>query len=61
MKAKRFEVRIEPDPVDGGFIAECPTLPGCVTDGETREQALRNINHAIADWLAADAEAKRDK
>jgi predicted RNase H-like HicB family nuclease len=61
MKVKRFEVRVERDPVDGGFIAECPALPGCVTDGATREEALRNINDAIADWLAADAEVKRDK
>jgi predicted RNase H-like HicB family nuclease len=39
--------------VDGGFIAECPALRGCVTDGETPEEALRNIRDAIEDWRNA--------
>jgi predicted RNase H-like HicB family nuclease len=45
--------------VDGGFIAECPALRGCVTDGETPEEALRNMRDAIADWLAAGQERHR--
>jgi predicted RNase H-like HicB family nuclease len=32
---------------DGVYVAICPTLPGCVSDGKTREQALLNIREAI--------------
>jgi len=32
---------------DGYIVAECPTLPGCVSQGKTREEALRNIQEAI--------------
>jgi predicted RNase H-like HicB family nuclease len=53
VSGKTYTVFVEADVVDGGFIAECPALPGCVTDGETPEQAVRNAREAIADWLAA--------
>ncbi|MBW4442930.1 MAG: type II toxin-antitoxin system HicB family antitoxin [Plectolyngbya sp. WJT66-NPBG17] len=33
---------------DGYIIAEVPSLPGCVSQGETREEALQNIQEAIA-------------
>jgi len=32
---------------DGFIIAECPSLPGCMTQGKTREEALENIKEAI--------------
>lgn len=32
---------------DGYIIAECPSLPGCVSQGNTREEALKNIQEAI--------------
>jgi len=32
---------------DGGFIAECPSLPGCISQGKTRQEALQNIKEAI--------------
>ena len=32
---------------DGYIVAECPALPGCVSQGKTREEALRNIQEAI--------------
>jgi len=32
---------------DGYIIAECPSLPGCMTQGETKEEALTNIKEAI--------------
>ncbi len=32
---------------DGYFIAECPSLPGCISQGKTREEALENIRDAI--------------
>jgi predicted RNase H-like HicB family nuclease len=38
---------------DGFWVAECPTLPGCVSQGETREEAIQNIREAIAAYVAA--------
>ena len=38
---------------DGYWVAECPTLPGCVSQGETREEAISNIKEAIKDYIAA--------
>lgn len=42
----RFVVTIETDE-DGGYVVECPSLPGCVSQGETEEEALANIKEAI--------------
>ena len=42
---------------DGLVVAECPSLPGCVSQGESRESALANIKeaiHAYVDALEAD-------
>lgn len=50
---RQYNVVVQADVVDGGLIAECPALPGCITDGETPEEALRHIRDAIADWHAA--------
>jgi predicted RNase H-like HicB family nuclease len=32
---------------DGYFVAECPSLPGCVSQGKTREEVIENIREAI--------------
>lgn len=32
---------------DGCLVAECPVIPGCISQGKTREEALRNIREAI--------------
>jgi antitoxin HicB len=48
----RFRVIIEPDE-DGVFIAECPALPGCVSQGKTRDEAMANIRDAIEGYLAS--------
>jgi predicted RNase H-like HicB family nuclease len=48
----RFRVHIEQDE-DGVFVVECPTLPGCVSQGTTREEALANIRDAIEAYLAS--------
>ncbi len=32
---------------DGWFVAECPSLPGCISQGRTRSQAIANIREAI--------------
>lgn len=38
---------------EGGFWAEVPALPGCVTQGETREEVRANLHVAIELWLEA--------
>jgi len=48
----KFRVVIEPDE-DGVFVAECPTLPGCISQGKNSEEALTNIRDAIAGYLAS--------
>ena len=35
----------------GGYLATVPELPGCMSDGETRAEALVNVENAIATWL----------
>ena len=41
---------------DGVWIAECPAIPGCVSQGKTRDEALANIREAIAACLEVRAE-----
>jgi predicted RNase H-like HicB family nuclease len=41
---------------DGMFIAECPSIPGCISQGKTEEEAEANIRDAIRECLAARAE-----
>jgi predicted RNase H-like HicB family nuclease len=38
---------------DGWWVAECPSLPGCISQGETREQAVANIKEAIQGYIKA--------
>lgn len=46
----RYRVLIEQDE-DGVFVAEAPALPGCVSQGKTRSEAIDNIKEAIAGYL----------
>jgi predicted RNase H-like HicB family nuclease len=46
----KYRVLIEQDE-DGVFVAEVPSLPGCITQGQTREEALANVKEAIAGYL----------
>ena len=48
----KFRVLIEPDE-DGVFVATCPTLPGCVSQGRTRAEARANIEEAVASYIAS--------
>lgn len=45
-----FKVVIEKDE-DGTYIASVPELPGCVSDGKTKREALKNIKEAIAGYM----------
>ena len=46
----QYRVLIEPDE-DGVFVAEVPALPGCISQGNTRAEAVANIKEAIAAYL----------
>ena len=39
---------------DGWIVAECPALPGCVSQGTDEKEALENIKEAITAWLWAE-------
>ena len=54
----KLHVVIEQDET-GYFVAEVPALPGCLSQGKTREEALANIREAIEGWLEV-MEAKRE-
>jgi predicted RNase H-like HicB family nuclease len=51
----KFVVSIYPDE-DGMFIADCPSIPGCVSQGATEAEAEANIADAIRECLAVRAE-----
>lgn len=38
---------------DGFWVVECPSLPGCVSQGQTKEEAITNIRDAIEGYIAA--------
>jgi predicted RNase H-like HicB family nuclease len=38
---------------DGYWIAECPSLPGCLSQGQTKAEAIQNIREAIESYIAA--------
>jgi predicted RNase H-like HicB family nuclease len=41
---------------DGWWLATCPVLPGCVSQGETQQEAVKNIEEAIIGWLTVKNE-----
>ena len=47
----KFTVILTPDEEDGGYTAECPAIPGCLSEGDTVDQALANIKEAIEGCL----------
>jgi predicted RNase H-like HicB family nuclease len=50
-----FNVTIDRDE-DGVWIVECPSIPGCVSQGATKEEALKNVKDAIRECLQVRAE-----
>jgi predicted RNase H-like HicB family nuclease len=51
---------------DGGYVASVPVLPGCVSQGDTREEALQNVREAIELYIedciaAGDAVPEQDE
>ncbi len=55
MNRLSYPVVVQPlkDEDGGGFVATVPDLPGCMSDGETPEEALLNVQDAIAAWIEA--------
>ncbi len=58
MKVYDFTVLFEPDSETGGYVVRCPSLPGCYSQGDTIEEAIRNIKEAILLCLE-DMEAQK--
>jgi len=56
-----YPVIVQPLPPEdgGGFAATVPDLPGCMSDGETPEEALANVQDAIRAWIEAAEELGR--
>ena len=48
-----FNVIIE-EAEDGWIVAECPALPGCISQGKDEKEAIENIKEAITAWLWAE-------
>ena len=46
-----YRVVLESDLEDGGYVAHCPALPGCYSQGDTKEKALSNIREAIEAYI----------
>ena len=55
MEAMKFNITLDRDE-DAVWIAECPSIPGCVSQGQTKDEALQNIQEAIALCLQVRAE-----
>jgi predicted RNase H-like HicB family nuclease len=51
----KFNITLDRDE-DGLWISECPSIPGCVSQGKTKEEAVENIKDAIALCLEVRAE-----
>jgi len=48
----KFAITLEQDE-DGFIVASCPALPGCHSQGKTREEAIANIEEAIRGYIAS--------
>ncbi|WP_440409729.1 type II toxin-antitoxin system HicB family antitoxin [Neorhizobium petrolearium] len=62
MSPLRYAVLVSPlSPEDGGgFLATVPDLPGCMSDGETPQEAISNVQDAIESWIEAAHDMGRD-
>lgn len=62
MRQLEYPILIAPlSPEDGGgFVATVPDLPGCMSDGETPEEAMHNVMDAIEEWIDASRTLGRD-
>lgn len=60
----RLDYRVVIEPLSqedgGGYFATVPDLPGCMSDGETPEEAVANVQDAILSWIEAATELGRE-
>ena len=56
----KYEVIVYWSEDDGAYIAELPELPGCMADGSTYEEAIRNAQVVIAEWIETAKELGRE-
>ena len=56
----KYEIVIYWSEEDGNFIAEAPELPGCMADGKTYEEAVKNIHVIIDEWIETAIELGRE-
>ncbi len=61
VRGKKYSVTLHPDTEDGGFWVECPSLPGCASQGDTKEEALGMIKDAIEGHLEVLEEERKVK
>jgi len=61
VKGKSYEIVLHTDTEDGGFWVECPSLPGCDSQGDTVEEALEMVKDAIKGHLAVASERKKKR
>jgi predicted RNase H-like HicB family nuclease len=54
-----FNIILEKE--DNWIVAECPALPGCVSQGKDEEEAIENIKEAITAWLWAENQKAMEK
>ena len=52
----KIKIVLEPSE-EGGFTAFAPSLPGCISEGDSKEEALKNIEDAIREYLEAVRES----
>ena len=55
----RYEIIIYWSKEDNSFIAEVPELPGCMADGNTYQDTLRNVEIVISEWIETAKELGR--
>ena len=56
----KYEIIIYWSEEDGLFIAEVPELPGCMADGHTYEEAIRNAEIVISEWIETAKSSGRE-
>lgn len=58
-KQTQYEIILYWSEADKAFLAEVPELPGCMADGQTRSEALKNAEQIIAEWIEVAREEGR--
>jgi len=61
IKGKAYDVVMHPDLEEGGFWVDCPSLPGCASQGDTVEETLEMIKDAIKGHLEVETEKNKKK